>query len=313
MTKVLVTGGCGFIGSALVNDLLARGHQVHVVDDLSLGKRHWQGKSPAPVLHVQDILDAAALRAVLDDISPEIVFHMAAHHYIPLCENNPYEAYRLNVTGTLEVLEACKKAAVKKLFFASTGDVYPPSSVPHREIDMVSPIYVYGHTKYLAEQICIKYFETQMADAALMIGRIFNAAGPRETNPHLIPDVVRQIVDGKKVIEVGNLWPKRDFVDVHSMAQVIGNLTLAATGIEVVNIGSGHVQEIGDVLAILKSVARDDIEIVSVPGRQRSNDRPYLCPDTSRLQRLNGSAARSFSVETAHLIFEYEKTRNSSQ
>lgn len=309
MTKVLVTGGCGFIGSALVNDLLARGHQVHVVDNLSLGKDHWVRKSPAPILHVQDILDASALRAAFADAAPEVVFHLAAHHYIPLCENNPYEAYHLNVTGTLEVLEACKRAAVKKVFFASTGDVYPPSFAPHREIDMVSPIYVYGHTKYLAEQICIKYFESQMQDAALIIGRLFNAAGPRETNPHLIPDVVRQIVDGKQVIEVGNLWPKRDFVDVHSMAEVIGNLTLGASGIELVNIGSGHVQEIGEVLAILKCAARDDVAIVSVPGKQRPNDRPFLCPDISRLQRLNGAAARSFSAETAQHIFAYEKTR----
>ena len=124
-----------------------------------------------------------------------------------------------------------------------------------------------------------------------------------------MPEVVKQIVQGKKVIEVGNLWPKRDFVDVHSMAEVISNLTLTASGIEIVNIGSGHVQEIGAVLAILKAASLENIDIISVPERQRPNDRPFLCPDTTRLTRLNGAPAKSFTAETARLIFEYEKSR----
>jgi UDP-glucose 4-epimerase len=236
-------------------------------------------------------------------VAPEIVFHLAAHHFIPFCESNPFEAYRLNVAGTLNVLESSRRANIKKFFFASTGDVYPPSFSPHREVDMVSPIYVYGHTKFLAEQICIKYFESQLRDSSLLVGRIFNATGRRETNPHLVPEVVRQIGMGKSVIEVGNLWPKRDFVDVDSMARVIANLTIGSTGIEVVNIGSGIVQEIGAVLDILKGEAPLPVEIISVASRQRPNDRPFLCPDTSRLVRLNGSPAEAFSVATARRIF----------
>ncbi len=303
MSKVIVTGGCGFIGSAIVDVLLSLGHEVHVIDNMSLGKDHWTNSPLRPQIHVEDILDAAGTEKLFVGISPQIVFHMAAHHFIPFCESNPYEAYRLNVSGTLNVLESSRKSNVEKLFFASTGDVYPPSFSPHREVDMVSPIYVYGHTKYLAEQIAIKYFETQLRDSALLIGRIFNATGRRETNPHLIPEVVKQIAMGKRTIEVGNLWPKRDFVDVDSMAAVIVNLASGATGIDVVNVGSGNVQEIGGVLELLKASAPHPVEIVSIPERQRPNDRPFLCPDTSRLIRLNGGAAESFSAETAERIF----------
>lgn len=303
MSKVLVTGGCGFIGSAVVNVLMAQGHEVHVIDNLSLGKDHWQAQTTRPVLHVQDILDFDATNSIFARVQPEIVFHLAAHHYIPFCEENPFEAFQLNVTGTLNVLEISRRHAVKRFFFASTGDVYPPAFAPHREIDMVAPIYVYGHTKYLGEQLCARYFVSHMPESALVIGRIFNAAGPRETNPHLIPAVVKQIAEGKQVIEVGNLWPKRDFVDVDSMAEVIVALTLNAQGAETVNIGSGQVQEIGAVLQLLKDNAPRAIDVVSVPARQRPNDRPYLCPDVTRLKKLLGHAARPFDGDTARRIF----------
>jgi UDP-glucose 4-epimerase len=309
LNKILVTGGCGFIGSAIVDVLRRTIHEVHVVDDLSLGKDYWEGQPGRPQVHVQDILDAAALDALFSKISPDVVFHMAAHHFIPLCESRPYDAYRLNVGGTLNVLEACRKAQVKQLFFASTGDVYPPAFTPHREVDTVSPIYVYGHTKLIAEQMCIKFFETHLMNSSLIIGRIFNATGRRETNPHLIPEVVKQIVQGKRVVEVGNLWPKRDFVDVDSMAEVIVNLTLNASGIELVNIGSGQVQEIGDVLALLKEAAPHPVEVVSIPERRRPNDRPFLCPDVTRLKRLIGMSAKPFSANTARLLFEEAANR----
>jgi UDP-glucose 4-epimerase len=119
----------------------------------------------------------------------------------------------------------------------------------------------------------------------------------------LIPEVVRQIAEGKKVIEVGNLWPKRDFVDVDSMAQVIASLTLNASGIEVVNVGSGQVQEIGQVLEVLKAAAPRAVDVVSVAERRRPNDRPFLCPDVTRLRRLNGAPANPFSADTAKLLF----------
>lgn len=302
MEKVLVTGGCGFIGSHMVDYLMKHNHEVYVIDNLSLGKNHWEGQSYAPSLFINDILDFNLCENIFKDIQPDVVIHLAANHYIPFCENNPYQAYNLNVKGTINILELSRKYGVKKFFFASTGDVYAPSFAPHREVDIASPIYVYGHTKYIGELVCVKYF-SKMKDASLTIGRLFNAAGGRETNPHLLPEVVRQIANGKRTIEVGNLWPLRDFVDVSSMAGVIADLTLAGKGIDIVNIGSGIVQDVGSALGILTSVLPFKVDIVSVKEKQRPNDRAYLCPDTNKLTKLLGRSARPFDFTTAKDIF----------
>jgi UDP-glucose 4-epimerase len=307
--RTLVTGGCGFIGSAVVNRLLSRSCEVHIVDNVSRGRDHWTDAPRRPALHRADILHLEVLADIFDAVKPAAVIHLAAHHYIPYCEQHPFDAYHLNVTGTLNVVELCRQHDVRKFFLASTGDVYPPAFAPHRETDMVAPIYTYGHTKYLAEQICAKCFGAHHTSCGAMIGRLFNAAGPRETNPHLIPEVVRQIGAGRDVIEVGNLWPKRDFVDVDSMAAAIIDLTFGAEGLDVVNIGSGEVQEIGHVLELLRRHAGRGVRIVSVPERQRPNDRPYLCPDVTRLRRLLGRAAAPFGEETARGIFAELQSR----
>lgn len=305
MNSVLVTGGCGFIGSHVTDYLLKKGFNVFIIDNMSLGTFCWDETGPQPTLYHQDITDMTACEMVFKEVEPDTVIHLAAHHYIPYCQSNPYEAYRLNVQGTLNILECCRRVGTKRIFAASTGDVYPPGFEPHREVDMVGPVYTYGHTKYLMEQVCFRYASSVIEGASLIIGRLFNAAGSRETNPHLLPDVARQIAEGKRVIEVGNTWPLRDFVDVQSMASIIVDIMQVASGVDVVNIGSGHTQKVGGVLAKLVSVLPFKVEIVSVPERQRLNDRPYLCPNVDKLVRLVGRSASPFSEETAKNIFDW--------
>jgi UDP-glucose 4-epimerase len=304
MGEYLVTGGCGFIGSAVVNCLLDRGKDVVVMDNLSVGKDRWLGTARKPTLLVEDIRDPGACDRVIRETMPHTVIHLAAHHFIPLCEDNAYAAYELNVYGTLNVLEFARKHGVKDLFLASSGDVYSPNFVSHREIDQVSPVYIYGHTKMLAEQICIRYFESKTCFRSLLIGRLFNAAGPRETNPHLLAEVTKQIaLDGKRLVEVGNLWPLRDYVDVDSMASAIIDATAKIDGLEILNFGSGRAVEVREALRILTSVLPFKVEVKSVTQRQRANDRPFLCPETSRLQRTIGRSADAFNEQTARKIF----------
>jgi UDP-glucose 4-epimerase len=303
-SRTLVTGGCGFIGSAVVNKLLERNEEVRVLDNMSLGKNHWGSTVRKPSLVGQDILDLAGCERAVRDFAPTTIIHLAAHHFIPYCEEHAYEAYALNVQGTLHMLECARRHGVERFFLASSGDVYPPNFAPHREIDQVAPVYIYGHTKMLAEQLCIRYFESKMCFRTVVVGRLFNATGPRETNPHLLAEVTRQIaVEGKKSIEVGNLWPLRDYVDVESMAEAIIDATAAVDGLDVINFGSGRAIEVREALRILTSVLPFPVGVTSVVARQRPNDRPYLCPDTTRLRRAIGRVAAPFSESTARSIF----------
>ena len=304
ISRFLVTGGCGFIGSAVVNKLLERNEEVLVLDNMSLGKNHWGNTIRKPSLVEQDILDLAGCERAIRDFAPTTVIHLAAHHFIPYCEEHAYEAYALNVQGTLHMLECARRHGVQRFFLASSGDVYPPNFAPHREMDQVAPVYIYGHTKMLAEQLCIRYFESKMCFRTVLIGRLFNATGPRETNPHLLADVTRQIaVEGKKSIEVGNLWPLRDYVDVESMAEAIIDATATVDGLDVINVGSGRAIEVREALRILTSVLPFRVDVTSVAARQRPNDRPYLCPDPTRLHRAIGRTAAQFSESTARSIF----------
>lgn len=304
MSKYLVTGGCGFIGSSVVNCLLDRGEEVFVLDNLSLGKDRWKNAARKPTLLVQDILDTDACDRAFRDVKPQTVLHLAAQHFIPWCEEHTYEAYMLNVLGTLNMLEYSRRYGVQNFFLASTGDVYHPNFIPHREVDPTGTVYVYGHTKFMAEQICMRYFESKTCFRTLLIGRLFNAAGPRETNPHMLAEVTRQIAqEGKRHIEVGNLWPLRDYVDVESMASVIIDATAKTEGLEILNIGSGKAVEVREALRIIAAVLPFKVEFTSVAARQRPNDRPFLCPDTQRLRRTVGRACDSFSENTARKIF----------
>ncbi|SPM35281.1 UDP-glucose 4-epimerase [Mycobacterium rhizamassiliense] len=304
MGRYLVTGGCGFIGSAVVNSLLERGEDVVIFDDLSLGKDRWQNATRRPILLQRSILDTDACDQTFREVKPQTVIHLAAQHFVPWCQEHIYEAYDLNVNGTLNMLECSRRYGVQDFFLASTGDVYPPNFVPHKEVDPTGPVYVYGHTKFLAEQMCMRYYESQECFRTLLIGRLFNAAGPRETNPHLLAEVTRQITqEGKREVEVGNLWPLRDYVDVDSMGSVILDAVSKVEGLEILNIGSGKAVEVREALDILTSVLPFEVEFRSVPERQRPNDRPFLCPDTQRLRRTVGRAADTFNQDTARKIF----------
>lgn len=252
---------------------------------------------------MQDILDPDACDRAFRDIKPDNVIHLAAQHFVPWCEEHIYEAYTLNVTGTLNILEFARRYGVQDFFLASTGDVYPPNFVPHREVDPTGPVYVYGHTKFMAEQMCIRYFESTTCFRTLLIGRLFNAAGPRETNPHLLAEVTRQIAQGEREVQVGNLWPLRDYVDVDSMGAVIIDALAKVEGLEILNIGSGKAVEVREALSLIASVLPFRVDFTSVPERQRANDRPFLCPDTQRLHRTIGRAADPFNTETARKIF----------
>jgi UDP-glucose 4-epimerase len=247
--QFLVTGGAGFIGSELTRLLLSRRGSVTVLDNLSFGKR--ENVWPGIRLVRGDIRKRRDLARALDR-TYDAVFHLAALHFIPYCNAHPAETIDVNVEGTATLLLELRKRPPKKLFFASTAAVYDSSSTFHREDEPLDPLDVYGTSKLLGENL-VRLFHRDSA-VPCAIGRLFNAYGPRETNPHLIPHILAQVQKKARVIRLGNLSPYRDYIHTSDIADAIVRLTLRTRkGVRLANVASG---EEYSVRQVVKAVSR---------------------------------------------------------
>jgi UDP-glucose 4-epimerase len=287
--RILVTGGAGFVGKELVRTLHAKA-DVLVADLLRFGRPDWLKGAPEGIsFRLVDIRDAAAIRALIEEFRPDVVVHLAAIHYIPECDADPANAVATNVAGTVNVLAACPPAT--RFVFASSGAVYKPDEAPHREFfSELEPADIYGITKLQGEA----YVRAFAADRGLSgcIVRLFNVIGPGETNPHLLPAIVAQLREGVGEIDLGNTWPKRDYIDVLDAAS--GFAAVALDGIpkagdcEVVNLGSGQQYSVTEILERMRSVLGLEFEVRHDPRRMRAVDRPFLGADISRIREIFG-------------------------
>jgi UDP-glucose 4-epimerase len=286
MMRCLVTGGCGFVGSALVRRLLAESCEVVVVDDLSRGARENLGPDQARVrLIEQDVTDS--LGRIFSSFRPQAVFHLAAVHFIPDCDADPVRCLRVNVDGTRSVLEAA--AALRdplSLVLASSAAVYAPADAAHQEQqDSLGPVDVYGHSKRWAEELATGF--AARTGTGVGIARLFNVFGPGETNAHFIPSLICQLKAGESV-RLGNLSSKRDYVFVDDVADAL--LRLARYSAEgqsaTVNIGSGGAYAGHEVVKALTELAEAGVAPVVDPSRLRPVDRPVLQADPTLAQKL---------------------------
>jgi UDP-glucose 4-epimerase len=297
MMRCLVTGGCGFVGSALVRRLLAESHEVVVVDDLSRGSRENLGPDQARVRVIeQDVTES--LSRIFASFQPEAVFHLAALHFIPDCDADPARCLRVNVDGTRSVLEAA--AALRNpvsLVLASSAAVYAPAEGAHQEQqDSLRPVDVYGYSKLWAEELAAEF--AARTGIGVGIARLFNIFGPGETNAHFIPSLICQMKAGESV-RLGNLSSKRDYVFVDDVADAL--LRLARYGGEgqsaTVNIGSGGAYAGHEVVEALAAMAEAGVAPVIDPSRLRPVDRPVLLADPTLAQKLLDWTPRTSLVD----------------
>jgi UDP-glucose 4-epimerase len=277
-----VTGGAGFIGSALCRVLLARGTRVIVYDNFRFGRPDLLPADPRCVVLEGDVRDAVALGRLLHHATPRAVCHLAALHFIPYCNAHPAEAMDVNVNGTRQVLEACRLARPEVVLFASTAAVYPAEEGPFTEEHAPGPIDVYGKTKLMGEEL-VRAFARE-AQAPTVIARLFNAFGPRDTNPHLIPDLLAQLGEGDTV-RLGNLEPVRDYVHLEDLAAALVELLEARSGgCTVYNVGSGEGRSVREVLAAFEAAIGRPLRVVQDPARVRRVERPRLVADAGKLR-----------------------------
>ncbi|MBK9176734.1 MAG: GDP-mannose 4,6-dehydratase [Flavobacteriales bacterium] len=287
--RVLITGGAGFIGSALGLHLRAKEKEIWVLDDLSFGRRELAPVDDDRFLRI-DIRDKQKVLDGIRRVAPTQVLHLAAIHFIPYCNAHPVEAADININGTIHVLDACAAtSSVKQVFVASTAAVYPVAEGPMAEDHPTGPVDIYGITKLAAERIAGEF--CLRTGIPTIVGRFFNAFGPSETNPHLIPEVQRQIRSGQRVLRLGNLEPKRDFIHTSDMANAMEALMSAGLrGLEVFNIGRGIEYSVLEIVQAFERQLGEKLTIEVDPARVRKVERMHLLADVAKLKRSTGWA-----------------------
>jgi UDP-glucose 4-epimerase len=300
--SVLVTGGAGFIGSHLVERLVAAGERTSLVDTLSRGRRDWIHEDAE--FHEVDVRDGPALRRVVAQVAPEIVVHLAALHFIPAVDGAPELAWDVNVKGTQTLLEALEHRPPGLLLFASTAAVYPDRRGPIDEACPPDPPDLYGRTKLAGEQL-VEDFAARTGTRGVSV-RIFNVIGRRETNPHVVPEIVEQLRSGSRSVRLGNLESRRDYTDVVDVAAALQKLTSSSpTAPSPVNLGSGRSVSVAELVHAGEQILDRPIEIEIEPGRLRKTDRAELVADSSLLRRTTGwEPTRSLPETLRELLTE---------
>lgn len=284
--RVLITGGAGFIGSALSAHLQGQGHEVFVLDDLSFGRRELAAVPDDRFFRV-DIRHREAVRRTMAEVRPDRLLHLAAVHFIPYCNAHPVEAADININGTIHVLDAAEAAHVSQVFVASTAAVYPIADGPMAEDHTTGPMDIYGTTKLATEKLASEFH--LRTGIPTTVGRFFNAFGPNETNPHLIPEIQRQVLAGARTLKLGNLEPKRDFIHTSDMSRAMGLLLdLEAPGYGVYNIGRGIEYSVREIVQAFERQLGEPLAIEVDPTRVRKVERLHLLADVSRLKSATG-------------------------
>lgn len=297
--KAVVTGGAGFIGSNVVDALVARGDEVTVVDDISTGRReNLEGAlaSGRVKLVEADIRDAQAMREILGEAKPEVVFHLAAQIDVRKSVNDPVNDATQNVLGSLNLLEGAHEAKANgkrapRIVFASTGgaiygDLVTP---PNVETYLKNPESPYGIAKLSVELYMGYYARQQGLECATL--RYSNVYGPRQ-DPHGEAGVVAifcdRILDGRAMTTFGDGSQTRDYVFVKDVAAAnwrAATATLPPLGdvdARAFNIGTGIETSVNDLAADLKHVAGADTPIERAPARAGELQRSSVSIEKAR-------------------------------
>jgi len=286
---IFITGGAGFIGSHVVDECLARGYEVLVYDNFVVGKRGFLPKNKKVRVVKADLLDRGAITTALQDVCPTYVIHLAALHYIPYCDTHPQETIDVNIKGTQSLLDALSGCSeLQKVLIASSAAVYEPSENLHTEESSIGPTDIYGISKYTNELQARMFY--RRTGVHTVVTRIFNAYGTRETNPHLIPEIITQIQKGVIPIKLGNVTTKRSYISVCDLARGLVDLIESehVCGCEAYNIGSKKEYSAEELLHILSEVYGKAISYTSTAERQRKSDRPRLYPSLEKIENAIG-------------------------
>ena len=289
---ILITGADGFIGSHLVEMLVAKGYQIRALAQYnSFNNWGWledvKCKDKIEVL-TGDIRDSHYCKLITKDV--DIIFHLAALIAIPYSYIAPDSYVDTNIKGTLNICQAAKENGNIRVIHTSTSEVYGTAQyVPIDENHPTQPQSPYSATKIAADAMAMSFYNA--FNLPVTIARPFNTYGPRQSARAVIPTIVTQISNGVKEIKLGDVTPTRDFNYVDDTCRGFIALAECDESIgETVNIGSNFEISIGDTLNLIKELMNSDVEFVVDENRIRPSKSEVfrLWCDNSKIKELTG-------------------------
>jgi UDP-glucose 4-epimerase len=320
--KILITGGAGFIGSHLAEELIYRGQEVYVIDDLSTG-------SLANINHLREhgnfhlVIDSIINEAVMNELINKCdqVYHLAAAVGVKLIMNKPVETIETNVKGTEIILRLANRFK-KKVLLASSSEVYGKSldingagytlkETDDRLLGATSKRrWAYACSKTIDEFLALAYYEEKRLP--VIIVRFFNTIGPRQTGQYgmVVPNFVQKALLGRPITVHGDGKQTRSFIYVDDVIQAIIELMDCPSAIgEIINLGSDKEISIGDLALKIKAMTNSSSEIVYIPYEQiygpGFEDMQRRTPNINKVKSLIGFEPKTSLEEMIKKVIEY--------
>ncbi len=296
----LVTGGCGFIGSHIVDRLLQEGHEVRVIDNCSTGRieniKH-QISNPRLIIYQKDIRAIKEIESIFQGVN--YVFHLAALADIVPSIQRPWDYYSSNVLGTFNVVECAKEAGIKKLVYAASSSCYGiPDEFPTKETASIRPQYPYALTKRLGEETVLHW--GQVYGLPVVTLRLFNVYGTRSRTSGTYGAVfgvfLAQKLAGKPFTVVGTGEQTRDFTYVTDVADAFYTAAVSNITMDTFNVGSGGTYSVNRLCELLGG------EIIHIPKRPGEPDCTFA--DTAKIENVLGWKARISFEEGVGKVLE---------
>lgn len=316
--RVLITGITGMVGSHLAEYCLERG-DVEVVGTVRWrSPRHNIAAVADRVRLVDcDVRDQAGVRRVLEDVRPDAIFHLAAQSFVPASWNGPADTLTTNVIGQVHLLEAMRDLELTDVpvHIAGSSEEYGlvrPEEIPITEENPLRPLSPYAVSKVTQDLLGWQYHRS--FGLRIVRTRAFNHEGPRRGEVFVTSNFAKQIAEIEAglrppVLEVGNLEAKRDFHDVRDTVRAYWLAALEGEPGEVYNIGRGEALSIREMLDVLLSLAKVDVEVRPVPERMRPSDVELLVCDPTKFKRRTGWEPTIPFDQTLRDTLEYWRER----
>ena len=295
--RFLITGGAGFIGSHIVDKLLSSGENVVVIDNFNPyydPEIKWKNisnaqENPNFKLLEGDILDKDLLNDIFSSFDIDILVHMAAQAGVRGSIKNPELYTKVNVLGTLNLLEMCKKYKIKKMVFGSSSSIYGNSEVPFSENNKVDePISPYAATKKGAELLCYNYYHLYKIPITCL--RFFTVYGPRQRPGMAIHKFTRLMNDNKLIPIYGDGSSSRDYTYITDILDGIKSAIKKDLGFEIINLGSSDPIKLMDLVNLIQKKMDKKAKLSFLPSQSGDVERTYA--DVSKAEKLLGYSSK---------------------